>query len=80
MSWKGFFEGIQEFAEEVAFAPYNALRSVELESWWGANVVSWLFLISGVVAFFYWMWQLAKINASGSEDRSQISHSYLGEN
>ncbi len=79
MSWKGFFEGIQEFTEEIAFAPFNALRSLGIESWWGSNIVSWLFLLSGFVAFFYWMRKLAIINIRGEEDRSQISHSFLGE-
>jgi len=78
MSWKGFFEGIQEFTEEVAFAPYNALRSIEIESWWGANIVSWMLIAIGFVAFFYWMRQLASFNASGEEDKSQVSHSFLG--
>jgi len=79
MSWKGFFEGIQEFAEAVLFAPYEALRSMELESWWGANIMSWVFTVIGFVAFFYWMGQMSKFNASGEEDRSQVSHSFLGD-
>ena len=78
MSWKGFFEGIQSFFEEVAFAPVEALRSLELDSWWSANVMSWLFLLIGFVAFIYWMRELAAINERGEEDRSQTSHSFLG--
>ena len=78
MSWKGFFEGIQSFFEGVAFAPYTALRSLELYNWWAANVMSWLFLLIGFVAFIYWMRELAAINDRGEEDRSQTSHSFLG--
>ena len=79
MSWKGFFEGIQDFAEAVLFAPYEALRTMELESWWGANMVSWALAAIGFVAFIYWMMQLAKFNANGEEDRSQVAHSFLGD-
>lgn len=79
MSWKGFFEGIQEITEEVAFAPFDALRRMELESWWASNMVSWILVLIGFVAFFYWMNELAKYNANNEEDRSQVAHAYLGE-
>jgi hypothetical protein len=79
MSWKGFFEGIQDFSEAVLFAPYDALRTMELDNWWAANMVSWLLALIGFAAFFYWMGQLAKFNARGEEDRSQVAHSFLGE-
>ncbi|MBT8255309.1 MAG: uracil phosphoribosyltransferase [Bacteroidia bacterium] len=79
MSWKGFFEGIQDFAEAILFVPYEALRAVELDNWWMANIVSWLFLATAIIAFFYWMKTLAEVNARGEEDRTQVSHSFLGE-
>jgi len=79
MSWKGFFEGIQQFSEDILFAPYDWLRETELESWLLSNIMSWIFLAIGFVAFFYWMNQLAKFNASGEEDRTQVSHSFLGD-
>ena len=78
MSWKGFFEGIQSFFEQVAFAPYDALRGLEQDNWWAANIFSWLFIIIGFVAFFYWMKQLRIFNENNEEDRSQTSHSFLG--
>ncbi|MEM7185538.1 MAG: uracil phosphoribosyltransferase [Bacteroidota bacterium] len=78
MSWKGFFEAIQDFAEGVLFVPYDALRAMELDNWWMANIVTWILTLIGFAAFFYWMGQLAKFNASGEEDRTQVSHSFLG--
>ena len=78
MTWKGFFEGIQSAAETVLFNPLDAVRSLELDTWWGANFMSWFFLIIGFVAFIYWMMQLASHNSNGEEDCSQTSHSYLG--
>ena len=78
MSWKGFFEGIQYIAEEYLFLPFDALR-LQTDSWWTANIMSWILAVLGFAAFFYWMGQLAKFNASGEEDRTQISHSFLGD-
>lgn len=78
MSWRGFFEGIQSFFENIAFTPFDALRTYELSSWWGANIMSWLFLLIGFVAFMYWMKQLQIVNQSGEEDRTVTSHSFLG--
>ena len=78
MTWKGFFEGIQSAAETLLFNPLDAMRSLELDTWWGANFMSWVFLLIGFVAFIYWMKELAGHNANGEEDRSQTSHSYLG--
>ena len=77
MTWKGFFEGIQSIAETLLFNPLDAVRSWELQNWWGANFMSWFFLTIGLVAFLYWMKELAEFNAKGEEDRSQTSHSYL---
>lgn len=77
MTWKGFFEGIQSFAEDVLFLPYDALR-LGVDSWWISNIVSWLLMLIGVVAFIYWMVKLKKFNDNGEEDKSSTSHSYLG--
>ncbi|MEZ4875682.1 MAG: uracil phosphoribosyltransferase [Flavobacteriaceae bacterium] len=66
MSWKGFFEGIQSFAEAVLFPPYDAFR-LGVENWWASNAVNWVLMLIGVIAFIYWMQQLAKFKANGEE-------------
>jgi hypothetical protein len=78
MTWKGLFEGIQSIAEGSLFMPFNALRSLELEDWFGANIMTWFFLAIGFTAFAYWMLQLKKFNDNNEEDRSSTSHAYLG--
>lgn len=78
MSLKGFFEGIQSFAEEVLFAPFNALAETELTNWWAANGINWIFMVICSVAIIYWMRQLAAFNQEGEERRDAISHSFLG--
>ena len=74
---KDFFYAIQDLFVDVLFAPYDALRSLELESWFAANAVSWIFLIIGFVAMLYWMKQLKMFNDNNEEDKSVSSHSFL---
>jgi hypothetical protein len=51
---------------------------LELEDWFGANIMTWFFLAIGFTAFAYWMLQLKKFNDNNEEDRSSTSHAYLG--
>jgi hypothetical protein len=74
---KDFFYAIQDLFVDVLFAPFDALRALELDNWWSANIMSWLFTIIGLVAFVYWMLQLKKFNDNNEEDKSITSHSYL---
>lgn len=74
---KDFFYAIQDLFVNVLFAPFDALRALELDNWWAANIMSWLFTIIGLVAFVYWMLQLKKFNDNNEEDKSITSHSYL---
>jgi hypothetical protein len=74
---KDFFYGIEDLFVNVLFAPFDALRALELESWFTANAISWIFMLIGLVAFVYWMMQLAKYNGNNEEDKSVTAHSYL---
>ena len=74
---KDFFYAIEDLFVNVLFAPYDALRALELENWWAANMFSWIFIIIGLVAFVYWMLQLKGYNDRNEEDKSVTSHSYL---
>lgn len=74
---KDFFYAIQDLFVNTLFAPLDALRSIELENWFLANIMSWTFLAIGFVAFMYWMLQLRKFDISNEEDKSITSHSYL---
>lgn len=78
MTWRGFFEGIGDLFVNVLFAPLDALRELELTSWFLANGVNWLFMLIGFIAMLYWLKQIKKYNDAGTEDRSSTSHTYLG--
>lgn len=77
MALKDIWEGIAYVAEEFALVPLNFLRDLELESWFAANTLNWIFMIIGSVAFGYWMKQLAIFNENKEENRSVVSHSFL---
>ncbi|WP_242092499.1 DUF6341 family protein [Aestuariivivens sediminicola] len=74
---KDFFYAIEDLFVNVLFAPFDALRHLELDNWFVANVVSWLFLIIGFVAMLYWLKQLKMFNDNNEEDKSISSHSFL---
>lgn len=74
---KDFFYAIQDLFVNVLFAPYDGLRALELENWFLANTVSWIFLIVGFLAMLYWLKQLKIFNDNNEEDKSISSHSFL---
>ena len=74
---KDFFYAIADLFVDYLFIPFDALRSLELDSWWGANVMSWIFLLTLIVSFVYWMKQLRIADKNNEEDKSVTAHSYL---
>ena len=74
---KDFFYAIQDLFVNVLFAPLDALRELELENWWAANGLNWVFMIICLVAFVYWMGQLKSFNDNNEEDKSVTAHKYL---
>lgn len=74
---KDFFYAIQDLFVNVLFAPLDALRALELDNWWLANSISWIFTIICFVAIIYWMKQLKIFNDNNEEDKSVSSHSFL---
>ncbi len=75
---RDIFEGIGELFEDVLLAPLDALRALELDSWWAANALNFIFILVGLAAFIYWMKQLKHYNKLNDEDRDPTAHSFLG--
>ena len=75
---KDFFEGIAWLFKEILFIPFDALRQLQDNSWFMANIMNWLFMIVCFAAFFYWMLQLKKFNDNDEENRDPKAHSFLG--
>jgi len=74
---RDFFYAIEDLFVNVLFAPFDALRALELEKWFLANTVSWIFMIIGFFAMVYWMKELKKFDDNDEEDKSISSHSFL---
>ncbi|MBT8258996.1 MAG: uracil phosphoribosyltransferase [Bacteroidia bacterium] len=74
---KDFFYAIQDLFVDYLFAPYDALRALELDNWWAANIMSWILFAIFLVAFVYWMKQLRAADKNNEEDKSVTAHSYL---
>ncbi|GAA4295830.1 DUF6341 family protein [Aestuariibaculum suncheonense] len=74
---KDFFYAIQDLFVNVLFKPLDALRALELENWFAASIVSWIFVVICLVAIVYWMLQLKKFNDNNEEDKTVSSHSFL---
>lgn len=74
---KDFFTAIQELFENVLFVPFDVLREAELDNWWIANIVTWVFLAILIVSFTYWMFQLKAFSDNKEEDKTISSHSFL---
>tara|TARA_B100001758_G_C18010265_1_gene402710 strand:+ start:178 stop:411 length:234 start_codon:yes stop_codon:yes gene_type:complete len=77
MNWKNFFEGIASLFENLLFVPYESLRSLQLDSWWAANIVSWIFLLIGLIASIYWIYQLNLSDKRGEENKDITAHPFL---
>lgn len=74
---KAFFEAIQYLFEEILFIPLNYLRDLELENWWTANLISWIFILVAIVFFVYWLGQLRKYGKKNDERTDIVSHSFF---
>lgn len=74
---KAFFNGIQSLFVDFLFAPLDYLRSLELTSWFGANILNWIFMIICTVAIVYWILQLREHKANNDEFQDTTAHSFL---
>ena len=74
---KAFFEGIESLFVDFLFKPLDFLRSLELENWWGANTLNWIFMIICATAMVYWIKQLRIFEAAGTEKQDTTAHSFL---
>lgn len=74
---KSFLEGIQYLFEEILFLPMDFFRKLELENWWTANLVNWIFTIICCVAMVYWLKQLQIFKKNNEDNQDTTAHSFL---
>ena len=74
---KAFFEGIQSLFVDFLFLPMNFLRELELTTWFGANIINWIYVIICTTAMVYWVKQL-QLHKSNNEDyQDTTAHSFF---
>ena len=74
---RAFFEGIQSLFVDFLFKPLDFLRSLELSSWWLANIVSWALMIVCARYIIYWCGQLKEHRDNNEENQDTTAHSFL---
>lgn len=73
---RAFFEAIQWLFVDFLFKPLDWIRAFELESWFGANLINWIFMFICAGFTYYWIKQ---INLTKEEDtQDTTAHSFLG--
>ncbi len=74
---RDFFEGIQWFFEDVAFAPFDKLREIQMDSWFFANILNWIFILIAIAALVYWLKELKRYRELDDENKEPTAHSFL---
>jgi hypothetical protein len=74
---KAFFEGIQWLFENIIFIPHDYLRKLELEQWFAANIINWIFVIICTAAMVYWIKQLKLHKDNNDEYQDTTAHSFF---
>lgn len=74
---KAFFEAIQSLFVDFLFIPHDFLRELELTTWFGANIINWIFM--GICVYFmvFWIKQLRIFDDAGTENQDTTAHSFL---
>lgn len=75
--WRSLFESIGDFFAHVLMAPMNWLASLELQTWWGANTINWIFMIICASALIYWLKQLRIFAKNNDDEQDTTAHSFL---
>lgn len=74
---RDLFEGTATLFEDFLFLPLDYLRDLELDSWFLANILNWIFMLVAFAAFLFWMKQLKQFNENDEENRDPTAHSFL---
>ena len=74
---KDFFYGIAWLFEEILFFPFDLLRTIQYDSWFFANIMSWTFILIGIIGTIYWIKQLKKFDDNSEENRDITAHPFL---
>ena len=74
---KDFFYSLGWIFQEVLFLPFDVLRSIQLDNWYIANIVTWTFILIGMVGAAYCLKKLKEFDDNDEENKDITSHSFL---
>ena len=74
---KDFFYTIAWIFEEILFLPFDFLRTLQFDSWVLANIMSWGFLLIGLIGIVYWIRELTHFDDNEEENRDFTAHQFL---
>ena len=74
---KDFFYSVAWLFEEILFLPFDLLRTIQYDNWYIANIVTWTFILIGIIGAAYWIKKLKEFDDNGEEDKDVTSHSFL---
>ena len=62
-----FFQWIEHIFTDFLFIPFEYLRALEDETWWGSNFINLGFLLIFLILFGYWLYKLKVFHDYDSE-------------
>ena len=74
---KAFFEALGWLFTDLLFIPMDLFRALELENWWIANIITWIFILICCAATWYWIKQLQIFKENNEDDQDTTAHSFL---
>jgi hypothetical protein len=74
---KTFFEGLGYLFTDILFLPMDFIRALELENWWVANIITWIFILICCAATWYWLKQLKIFKQNNDDNQDTTAHSFL---
>ena len=73
---KDLVYAIQDFFLMI-LSPMDAFAKTELTNWWSANIINGLFVLVFFVLLGYWLKKLKIFNATDTERRDVVSHTFF---
>ncbi len=74
---RAFFEALGSLFTDILFIPMDLFRALELENWWIANIITWIFILICCAATWYWIKQLQIFKDNNEDDQDTTAHSFL---
>ncbi|GGB77544.1 hypothetical protein GCM10007424_17010 [Flavobacterium suaedae] len=74
---RAFFEAIGYLFTDILFVPLDYIRALELETWYGANLITWIFILICCAATVYWIQQLRIFKSNNEDEQDTTAHSFL---